>query len=184
MARSGGSEIPDRHHRALVIYNGPSQKAWQGRVSSPVTVACNWAYLDWPCTDLVAADRLTVAAIVKAGQPQCRLWTREGGLPLPLGWSSSPSPGIDSGSLAVAIALTLAEEAVVIGADGVLGGDHSNLYQYPWHRSPPSERIHLRHRQALIKVTQENPGRVLVHSALPVDLLQTICTQQVLDLFK
>ena len=184
MARSGGSEIPDRHHRALVIYNGPSQKAWQGRVRCDVTVACNWAYRDWPCTDLVAADRLTVAAIVKAGQPQCRLWTREGGLPLPLGWLSSPSPGIDSGSLAVTIALTLAEEAVVIGADGVLGGDHTNIYAYPWHRSPPSERIHLRHRQALIKVAAENPGRVFVHSEDPVDGLETLGSQQVLDWFK
>ena len=184
MAGNGGSEIPNRHHRALVVYNGPSQQEFRGLLRSVVTVACNWGYRDWPCTDLVAADRLTVAAIVKAGQPQCRLWTRDSSLPLPLGWSSRPSPGIDSGSLAVAIALTLAEEVVVIGADGVCGGDHSNLYHYPWHRSPPSERIHLRHRQALIKVTEENPGRVWVHSQQPVQDLENLATQQVLALFK
>ncbi len=167
-----------------MVYNGPSQTQFRGLLTAPIIVACNWGYHDWPCTDLVAADRLTVAAIVREGQPSCRLWTREGSLPLPPGWQSSPSPGIDSGSLAVFIALEFVKTVWVIGADGVLGLDHTNIYRYPWHRTPPSERIHLRHRQALIRVSAENPGRVFVHSALPVEGLQTRTTEQVLLEFK
>lgn len=176
--------VPDLHNRALVVYNGPSQKALHTQFTAPVIVACNWGYLDWPCTDLVAADRLTVAAIVKRGQPQCRLYTRESSLPLPEGWQSRPSPGIDSGSLAVQVALELASQVLVIGADGVTGLDHSTVYSYPWHRSPPSQRIHLRHRQALIAVSQSHPGRVKVLSDQHIDGLDCRVYDQVQAWFK
>lgn len=137
-------------------------------------VACNWAFRDWACTDLVAADRITVAAIVTAGAPPCRLWTRDSALPLPPGWQSRPSPGIDSGSLAVAVALEFADQVMVIGADGVMGGDHSNIYPYPWHRTQPTERIHRRHRQALIELHRQDPLRVKVAWHLQDPDLETI----------
>lgn len=123
------------------------------------------AWRDWRLDECVAVDRMTVAEIrgQLEGQPQpCRFWTKESSLELPPGWQHMPAPGIDSGSFAVARALLRPDPVIVIGADGIMGGEHSTEYAYRWHPRGPTESIHLRHRLALQALVQNYPGRVTV----------------------
>lgn len=157
------STTDHRHEHALVIYNGPSRDTFKGlKLSCPV-IGCNFAYRDFAVTDLVAIDRLSVAAIRRefAGdQYAFRCWTKPSSLELPPGWQEFPNPGIDSGSLAVALALSMADEVVVIGCDGVLGGSRHTAYEYKWHGNQRNTRIHDRHAQTLMRLRRENPERI------------------------
>lgn len=166
---------------AVVIYNGPSRVLWMMmRFPGPV-IGCNFAYRDWPLTDCVAVDRMTVAAIRGELEHQdlpCRMWTKETNLELPPGWQHRPTPGIDSGSMAVSLALDLAHRVIVIGADGVCGGDTGTAYEYRWHGENKKRTIHHRHRQTLVELTKSNPGRISVVWPEPVDGLDCIPIDQ------
>lgn len=172
--------------KALVVYNGPSGCQYQGRLKADLVIGCNWAYRHWPVTDLVAIDRFTVSALRgDAALPSVRLWTRRGPLELPPGWRDLAAPGIDSGSLAVSVALELGADTVtVIGADGVLGVDHSNIYHYPWHPQQPKRHIHTRHRRTLVELSRQHWGRIIVNSGKADPDLITATDQNILEEFK
>lgn len=142
----------------------------------PSVIGCNFAYRDWPVTDIVAIDRMTVAEIRReypAAAPW-QQWTKTSVLELPPGWQQIPAPGIDSGSLAVSVALTRPGAVIIVGADGVMGGDHLTAYEYRWHKLPPKPQIHLRHRRTLVALARQNPGRIKVLWNTPDPDLETI----------
>lgn len=166
---------------AVVIYNGRSRVLWMMmRFPGPV-IGCNFAYRDWSLTDCVAIDRMTVAAIRGELEHQalpCRMWTKESNLELPPGWQHRPTPGIDSGSMAVSLALDLSDRVIVIGADGVCGGDTDTAYVYRWHGENKKRQIHHRHRQTLVELTRNHPGRISVVWPEPVEGLDCVTVEQ------
>ena len=113
----------------------------------------------------------------------CEFWTKESALELPPGWQQRPAPGIDSGSFALALALTRPDPIIIIGADGIMGGEHATAYTYAWHPRGPSASIHLRHRLALQDLNQKNPGRIKICWPNLDNDFQTIDPKQVLALF-
>lgn len=149
-----------------VVLNGPSSQWLCRPPNSARLYGCNLAYRDWPITDLVCVDRMSVAQV--RGDPEAlkvrRFYTRTSALELPPGWQAVDPPGIDSGSLAVQIALEQNpdQQILIIGADGIMLGQTKSRYQYRWHPRGPGPRIHLRHRQAMIAVHNRWPGRISV----------------------
>lgn len=157
---------------AVVIYNGPSRLLWRDFPFPGVVIGCNFAYRDWPITDCVAIDRMTVAAIrgeLENSEIKFNLWTKLSNLELPPGWQHRSSPGIDSGSMAVSLALDLSDLVIVIGADGVCGGDTSTAYEYRWHGENKKRTIHQRHRQTLVELTRNHPDRITVIWDQPIE---------------
>lgn len=175
-----------KSHPAVVIYNGPSRLAWRGFSWPGYVLGCNFAYRDWPLTHCWAVDRMTVAAIrgeLENKPLPCEFWTKETVLELPPQWQHRPTPGIDSGSAAIAHALTLTDrEVIVIGADGVCGGDTNTAYQYPWHGKNTKRTIHHRHRATMQELTKLNPGRIKIVWPQAVDCLETIDFDQALSI--
>ena len=166
---------------AVVIYNGPSRLEWRGQQWPGRVIGCNFAYRDWPLTDCVSIDRMTVAAIrgELEGRPlPCEMWTRDSNLELPPGWQQRAAPGIDSGSLAVSLALDLCVQVMVIGADGICGGSVDTAYEYRWHRHNSLRQIHQRHRRTLQELTKGHPGRISVVWPNPVEGLDIISREQ------
>lgn len=163
---------------AVVIYNGPSREIWKAFSWPGWVIGCNFAYRDWPLTHCWAVDRMTVAAIRGELENQplpCEFWTKETVLELPPQWYHRPTPGIDSGSAAIAQALDLTDrEVIVIGADGVCGGNTNTAYHYPWHGNSTKRNIHHRHRQTVIELTKHNPGRIKLVWDQPVDQLEIV----------
>lgn len=172
---------------SLVIYNGASRLQWSWDHPRHLVFGCNFAYRDWPLTHCWAVDRMTVAAIRGHDEypdSTCEFWTKQTGLELPPRWQHRPCPGIDSGSAAVSHALSLSlAPVIVIGADGVCGGDTDTAYDYRWHGPNAKRQIHHRHRQTLIELSQENPGRIFLVWDHPVDRLQTISLAQAKSMF-
>lgn len=168
-----------RVKHAWVIYNGPSRFCCDF-TDFEVIVGCNFIYRDLSVTDLVAADRLTVSAIRRELDDHYafRCWTRQSSLELPPGWQHLPSPGIDSGSLAVAVALDRAEHIWVTGCDGICGGSRDTAYLYPWHAKSRTRNIHLKHLEALKNLTRAHPGRIRVIWPQPVSGLETVDIQE------
>lgn len=176
---------PSEKKPALVILNGPSRDLIKGLCLTIPTVGCNWAWRDFDLTDCVVIDRMTVAAIRKhlpGAELPCRMWTRLSSLELPPGWQQRPAPGIDSGSMAIDLALSLVTGPVlVVGADGMLGRDHSTAYEYRWHPQPPTPRIHQRHRSTVVELAKKNPHRILMVTDQPDPDLKTITLDQALQ---
>lgn len=171
---------------ATVIFNGPSRLMWQGYQFPGWVFGCNYAYRDWPLTHCWAVDRMTVAQIrgELEGKPlPCEFWTKESSLELPPDWHHRPTPGIDSGSAAVAHALELTSaEIIVIGADGILGGSNETAYKFAWHPQGPTAKTHLRHREYTLTLQQRNP-RILLVSELPHSDFKTISKLEAMTLF-
>lgn len=149
---------------AWVILNGPSRLQFIDHQFPEVVIGCNWAWRDWPLTDCVCIDRKMVDAIDQhfgGAERPCQFWTKS--WPNLSGhWQTFPAPGIDSGTMAVSLALKRAKQVRVIGADGIMGGDRSTAYHYDWERTPKTDRAQRLHRTALIKLIRENPGRIQV----------------------
>lgn len=144
----------------LVILNGPSSEQYRGIRCTPLW-GCNRAYLDWPITHLVVIDRFAVANIRK-DPPKCEeYWTRTNTLklPLPPGWQEHHPPGIDSGTLAIEIAVQRGP-VLVIGADGILGGSTQTRYHYEWHPNGSRPKVHERFRTTAITQAKQYPGRI------------------------
>lgn len=151
----------------VIIMNGASSRQFHIGDFRGAVWGCNFAYQDWPLTHCVAVDRMAVAAI--RGQPQsgtvsCEWITRESPLELPPGWREAPAPGIDSGSMALSQAILLGWPCLVLGADGIMGGDTATQYHYAWH-SHVTRSQHQRHREACVSVCQQ--ARVSVSWAWP-----------------
>lgn len=150
---------------AWVILNGPSRHwARDFNLTGPV-IGCNWAYRDWPLTDVVCIDRKMVEQVEREflGQPfPLTFWTRSWPN-IRSDWRQVTAPGIDSGTLAVHIALTLAQQVRVIGADGIMLGSRDTAYDYPWERQPKTQRAQNLHRRAMIKLVNQNPQRISVY---------------------
>ena len=171
---------------AVVIYNGPSRAVWQGESFPGWVIGCNFAYRDFDLTHCMAVDRMTMAAIrgELENQPYpCEFWTKTSSLELPEPWQQRPQLGIDSGSAAIELALTLTDNVViVVGADGVCGGDTHTAYQYPWHGNSNKRNIHQRHARTVIELTKLWPGRIKLVWDRPVEGLETIDFHQALDI--
>jgi hypothetical protein len=113
----------------------------------------------------------------------CEFWTKETPLELPPEWHHRPTPGIDSGSAAIAHALTLTTaEIIVIGADGVLGGSNETAYTFPWHPDGPTAKTHRRHSEYILTLQQRN-DRILIVSDLENSQFKTISKHQALEVF-
>jgi hypothetical protein len=118
-------------------------------------------------------------------QQTCEFWTRESSLELPPRWQHRPVPGIDTGSAAVSHALTVVRGwVIVIGADGVCGGDTETLYHnhYVWHGRGSKKGIHQRHRQSLLELNQRWPGRLKIVTDRPQEGLDTLSVTAVSSL--
>ena len=171
---------------ATVIYNGPSREQWRDYSFPGYVLGCNYAYRDFALTHCWAVDRMTVAQIrgeLENKPLPCEFWTRESVLELPPDWNHRPTPGIDSGSAAIAHALDLTTaEVIVIGADGVLGGSNDTAYHFPWHPNGPNEKTHRRHSEYILTLQQRNE-RILIVSDIENPQFKTISKSQALDLF-
>lgn len=171
---------------AWVIFNGPSRELWRGYEFPGPVWGCNLACFDWPLRHCWVVDRMTVAMIRgREGYDQlaCEFWTKQSPLELPPRWGHLPIPGIDSGSAALKHCLdTHPGPVIVIGADGVLGGDHETAYAYPWRHSQPTETIHLRHRRACLEVVQQHPDRVIWAWPQPDPDFRTKTQAEILEL--
>lgn len=151
-----------------VIFNGKSSSHFINYNFDGPVFGCNFAYRDFPITHLYAVDRITVAHIVK-DKPNCECWTKKSPLPLPPGWQHATTPGIDSGSFALEQAyLRFPDEAVtVIGADGILGTDHTTRYEYTWRNGhQPNQNTHERHKKTVIELLNHynNPTTFICNS--------------------
>ena len=179
---------PDTKTRtpATVIYNGPSRESWRDYHFPGYVLGCNYAYRDFRLTHCWAVDRMTVAQIrgeLERKPLPCEFWTRESVLELPPDWNHMKTPGIDSGSAAVAHALELTlAEVIVIGADGVLGGSNATAYTFPWHPAGPNEKTHRRHSEYLLTLQQRNP-RILIVSDIHNPQFKTISKLEALQVF-
>lgn len=171
---------------ATVIYNGPSREQWRGYDFPGYVLGCNYAYRDFKLTHCWAVDRMTVAHIRGELENQplpCEFWTRESSLELPPLWNHRPTPGIDSGSAAIAHALELTSaEIIVVGADGVLGGSNATAYTFPWHPQGPTAKTHRRHSEYILTLQQRN-DRILIVSDIDNPQFKTISKLQALELF-
>jgi hypothetical protein len=113
----------------------------------------------------------------------CEFWTRESVLELPPDWQHMKTPGIDSGSAAIAHALELTSaEVIVIGADGVLGGSNDTAYTFPWHPAGPNEKTHRRQSEYILTLQQRNP-RILIVSDIHNPQFKTISKLEALQVF-
>ena len=179
---------PDTKTRtpATVIYNGPSRESWRDYPFPGYVLGCNYAYRDFALTHCWAVDRMTVAHIrgeLERKPLPCEFWTRESVLELPPDWQHMKTPGIDSGSAAVAHALELTSaEVIVIGADGVLGGSNATAYTFPWHPAGPNPKTHLRHSEYILTLQQRNP-RILIVSDILNPQFKTISKLEALQVF-
>lgn len=151
-------------HTSIVILNGPSRLSWTDHTFHADTiVGCNWAFKDWPLTDCACVDKTMVTAIneyFNGSARPCEFWTKNHPQALP-DWHHRSIPGIDSGSYAIEIALLRNQNPVlVIGADGILGGEHQTAYHYPWENKEPTARVHAIHRQSVVKLNRQHPNRL------------------------
>lgn len=182
--RTGGSA--NHRQAATVIFNGPSRVEWLGSKFPGWVIGCNYAYRDWPLTHCWAVDRMTVAHIrgeLEGKALPCEFWTKESTLELPPEWRHKKTPGIDSGTAAVAHALELTEqEVIVIGCDGVLGGSHETAYHFPWHPGTPTEKAHRRHAETLEQLQKANTNRLFLVSDLQSERFKTISKTQAQEL--
>lgn len=169
-----------------MIFNGPSRQEFRDYEFSGWVLGCNYAYRDWPLTHCWAVDRMTVAHIrgeLEGRTLPCEFWTKETSLELPQEWHHRPTPGIDSGTAAVAHALTLTSgPVIVIGSDGLLGGSHETAYQFPWHPGTPTEKAHRRHRETLEMLVRQNPHRIFLVWPHPSEQFKTISKSQAIEL--
>jgi len=178
--------MPKDRTPATVIYNGPSRESWRGYVFPGYVLGCNYAYRDFALTHCWAVDRMTVAHIrgeLEYKPLPCEFWTRESVLELPPDWQHMKTPGIDSGSAAIAHALELTSaEVIVVGADGVLGGSNDTAYTFPWHPAGPNPKTHLRHSEYILTLQQRNP-RILIVSDIVNPQFKTISKLEALQVF-
>ena len=178
--------MPKDRTPATVIYNGPSRESWRDYPFPGYVLGCNYAYRDFALTHCWAVDRMTVAHIrgeLERKPLPCEFWTRESVLELPPDWNHMKTPGIDSGSAAIAHALELTtEEVIVIGADGVLGGSNLTAYTFPWHPAGPNPKTHLRHSEYILTLQQRNP-RILIVSDIVNPQFKTISKDEARQVF-
>ena len=141
-----------------VIGNGPSSVHWRGRDLHP-SIGCNFGIKDFDLDHVVCVDRMAVHAVTKLGlKPNTTYWCKESTLETPKGWQECEAAGIDSGSTAIKLAHRLYPDAmiVVIGFDGVLIDDNTNVYNYSFRKNTgTTKRIREKHRQAVLDLLPE-----------------------------
>lgn len=142
-----------------IIFNGPSNRQWiSHRFKGPV-FGCNYAYRDFPVTDLFVADRMCVHSVRKDPlRPDgIHCYTKQSPLELPPGWRQKPTPGIDSGSFALEQAFVRypKHQHIIIGADGILLQNHESVYEYQFRNGmSPREIPHKRHRKTVLELLE------------------------------
>jgi len=145
-----------------VILNGPSNHLMRGfDFADSIVFGCNYSYRDWPLTHLVCADVRMAEAVDKETRHFFNRYTK-----LPKyknrGWQVEAIPGNDSGSYAINLALDLFDDPViVIGADGLLGGDHTTVYTYPWRPLGPRPKVYDSFRPSVFKAIANREDRIV-----------------------
>lgn len=140
-----------------IVLNGPSSKQWQDYKFRGPVFGCNYAYRDFPITDLFVVDRICVHNIRTdvqfPGGINC--YTKETNLELPPGWRHMPTPGIDSGSFAIEQAFVRypKHRHVIIGADGILKQDYTTVYNYEFRNGTQTRQsVHERYRKTVLEL--------------------------------
>jgi hypothetical protein len=140
---------------AWTILNGPSSQQWRNYKFKGPVFGCNYAYRDFPLTDLFVADRICVHNVridpLFPGGIHC--YTKESPLELPHGWRQQRMPGIDSGTFAIEQAFIRYpnHKHVIIGADGLLQHNYETVYDYHFRKGASTRRsVHERYRKTLI----------------------------------
>jgi hypothetical protein len=156
----GDKEITNSTETAWVILNGPSASQFEGLNPHPL-VGCNYAYKDWNLDHCVAVDRMCVHNIRKDPHPDID-WITKAGVKIdtPQGWRLLTAPGVDSGTLAIEVALELAPRVIVMGADGIMNGSNKNRYYYHWHPKGTRPGRHGRFRKTAIELNTREPNRI------------------------
>lgn len=161
--------------RCFVFGNGPSNRQWLDITPHP-SIGCNVAIRDWAFDHVVAVDRMAVALIrLEPARQNTQYWCKESSLELPPGWRQFRIPGIDSGSAAIYLATVLYpdSEIIAIGFDGILGGDNTTVYHYPFRiNTQAPERIRLRHRLSCVELSRKHAIKFVWHE--PDEQLRTI----------
>jgi len=145
-------------NNCFIIFNGPSSRLWLDHAFNGPVLGCNFAYRDFPLTACFAVDRFTVAAIRGESHPDIEYWTKQSSLELPPGWLQQTIPGIDSGTFAMQHAYQHYPDMrkIIIGADGILGQDHTTHYQYNWRgKNQPHPKTHSRHRKTVLELLEK-----------------------------
>lgn len=162
MQKDGTRNIIDKTPIAVVLGNAPSSSRWKGLKHTPL-LGCNLACFDWDLTHCIVIDKITVQEILKRNyQGTTKFWTKKTPLEVPRGWNKYPAPGIDSGSLAIKMALEFypSHKIVCVGFDGVLGGSNLNRYTYSY-RGTTKSSTHQRHRKTILELDQQYPNRLI-----------------------
>lgn len=152
-----------------MILNGPSSAWARDHILHPRLWVCNLAIKDWPATDCVCIDRPMVRHLTEQGlDPQVKYWTKTHPEPF-LGWQVvQPVPGVDSGTMAIDLALQHDDVVEVWGADGILGGVINTQYQYTWHPRGPTERSRKLHQIAAGKLVKKYADRIIWRWPAPI----------------
>lgn len=142
-----------------IVLNGPSSKDWHGYKFKGPVFGCNYAYRDFPITDLFVVDRICVHNVridpQYPGGINC--YTKQSTLEIPPGWRQMPTPGIDSGSFAIEQAFIRypKHRHVIIGADGILQQQYETVYDYHFRNGTQTRKaVHDRYRKTVIELLQ------------------------------
>lgn len=142
---------------AWTILNGPSSQQWRNYKFKGPVFGCNYAYRDFPITDLFVADRICVHNVridpLFPGGIHC--YTKQSPLELPPGWRQQTMPGIDSGTFAIEQAFVRYpnHKHVIIGADGLLEQNYETVYDYHFRNGATTrESVHKRYRKTVLEI--------------------------------
>lgn len=152
-----------------MILNGPSSAWARSQTLSARLWVCNQAYQAWPATDCVCIDRPTVRWVTEQGlKPHIRYWTKQQ-TNTPPGWQVvEHTPGVDSGTLAIELALAHDHWVEVWGADGIMGGTINTEYTNTWHPRGPTERSRRLHQIAAGKLVKKYGDRIIWRWPTPI----------------
>jgi len=169
-----------------VIGNGPSSVAWRDRDLHP-SIGCNYAIKDFDLDHLVCVDRMAVNAVTKLGlNPNTTYWCKQSLLQTPAGWKECETAGIDSGSTAIKLAHKLYPDAmiVVIGFDGVMMNNNTNVYDYHFRKNTgTTQKIRQKHRQAVLDLLPSIKNIRFVGNTLDSHM-EVISNDQAFAIFK
>lgn len=140
-----------------IVLNGPSSQSW---INTPLLGAvwgCNLAYQDFKVTHLCLVDQPSIDAVAQK-PPKCEILCRERGRRFRAPMKGYTIPGIDAGSFAFEQSMLHYPKKthIIIGADGILGVDHTTRYKYAWRDTTQVQsKVHRLHQQTFLKLINQ-----------------------------
>lgn len=158
-----------------IVLNGPSSKPFIGLDLPGPVWGCNRAYEDFDLDHLCLVDQPSIDFVEK-NEPSCDIRVRQRNRRYPQHWKGHVIPGIDAGTFAIEQSfLTYPEHThIIIGADGLLGVDHTTRYLYAWRAYAPRPAIHKQHRNTLVALTKKYSCEYYMLSEVPDKKLRTL----------